>query len=76
MKPIHLRIQLDNLICHKRSGTGDPYIWTIFFKADNECLKITDEFALEGKPIFKVATDGYGGLGRNFRALFRLLQII
>jgi hypothetical protein len=65
MQPIQLHIQLDTLIRHRQTGNGDPYLWVIFFKADDTCVKITDQFRLQGKPYFQFSKTGHSTLGRN-----------
>ncbi len=65
MDTINIKLQLDSLVCHKRQGGGEPYIWTVFFKADNSCIKITDKFRLQGKPEFKFSEGGHSTLGKH-----------
>lgn len=65
MDAINIKIQLDSLVCHKRQPGGEPYIWTIFFRADNACININDKFRLQGKPEFRFSQGGYGTLGRH-----------
>jgi hypothetical protein len=62
---LNLTIQLDTLLCHKRVGSGEPYLWTIFFKADHSCIRINEAFHLEGKPEFRFTEHGTGSLGKN-----------
>jgi hypothetical protein len=62
---LNLTIQLEQLICHKRVGSGTPYLWTIFFKADHSCIRINEAFYLDGQPEFRFTEHGFGSLGKS-----------
>lgn len=61
-----VQAQLKRLICHEEcSGwrKTEPYLWTIFFKIDGECLSLSPEFKLEGEALFQFSEGSHGNLG-------------
>lgn len=61
-----IQVQLKRLICHEEGNSwrkAEPYLWTIFFKIDGECLNLTPEFKLEGEALYQFSEGSHGNLG-------------
>ncbi|MBD3677613.1 MAG: hypothetical protein HUJ27_04335 [Rhodobacteraceae bacterium] len=46
---LQLNLDLDRIKCHDEGdgwGSAEPYLWTVFFKADGTTVAVTDALAL------------------------------
>jgi hypothetical protein len=51
MDALNLTIKLNKLHCYDESdGPGDakPYLWTVFFKVDEDTVTVTEKLGLQG----------------------------
>lgn len=62
---LKIKFSLEKIKFYKRgrySGKTRPFLWTIFFKIDNDTVKITDAFHLNGNAVFKFSESNHGNL--------------
>ncbi len=65
MHTLYTRIKLLQLRCHDRPDgwtNSEPYLWNIFFKIDGTCIKLNNEFKLEGRPVYHFSKGSQGNL--------------
>lgn len=64
--PQDVQLKLISLKRHKKGsgwGSAKPYLWLIYFKIDGEAITLTNEFLLNGAPIFQFSEGSHGNLG-------------
>lgn len=67
MEAFPVRIQLEELICHKKGRSAgwrktSPYMWNIFFKLDNPSIRLNEKFNIIGKGEFHFTEGSHGNL--------------
>jgi hypothetical protein len=65
MHTLYTRVRLFQLKCiDKPDGwtSGEPYLWNIFFKIDGSCIRVNEQFRLEGKPTYHFSKGSQGNL--------------
>lgn len=72
MRAHYIRLKLQQLRCHDKPDgwtNGEPYLWNIFFKIDGTCVTLSDNFRLEGKPMYHFSKGSQGNLhARNLES--------
>jgi len=65
MEGFNVKIKLKTLTCHNKTenwGKTVPYLWTIFFRIDGDCVIIAHDFKLVGKGVFHHGQGSHGNL--------------
>ena len=65
MEGFNVKIKLKTLTCHNKTekwGKAVPYLWTIFFRIDGDCVTIAPDFNLVGKGVFQYGKGSHGNL--------------
>ena len=65
MEGFNVKIKLKTLTCHNKTekwGKAVPYLWTIFFRIDGDCVLIANDFKLVGKGVFQHGKGSHGNL--------------
>ena len=65
MEGFNVKIKLNTLTCHNKTekwGRAVPYLWTIFFRIDGDCVIIGNDFKLIGKGVFHHGGGSHGNL--------------
>ena len=65
MQTIYIKLGLNQLTCHHRPEGwtySEPYLWNVFFKIDGSCVRINNQFFLEGKPVYHFSQGSHGNL--------------
>jgi hypothetical protein len=65
MQTIYIKFGLNQLTCHHRPEGwtySEPYLWNVFFKIDGSCVRINNQFFLEGKPVYHFSPGSHGNL--------------
>lgn len=67
MDDLNVVLKLERIKCHDEgdgSGSAEPYLWTVFFKADGETLVVnTQSLSVEGAPVVVGTPGNRGNLG-------------
>jgi hypothetical protein len=61
-------VHLDRLHCYDEAdgwGNAEPYLWTVFFKADGTTLTLNDSFTLDGSAMIYPTPGSHGNLNTS-----------
>lgn len=62
---MYVKLGLNQLTCHHRDEGwtySEPYLWNIFFKVDGSCIRLNNQFLLDGEPTYHFSEGSHGNL--------------